>query len=53
MKNNKLYIYTFLFLLGMFFTSCSNDIENIDFQKQPKPVDYEALRKYKASDHQI
>lgn len=52
MKYNKLYICTFLFLLGVIFNSCT-DIENIGYEKPSKPVDYEALKKYKASDHQI
>ncbi|NMA75450.1 MAG: endoglycosidase [Bacteroidales bacterium] len=53
MKRNKILIYTFFLLLGGAFNFCSNDIENIGFQIPPKVVDYEALRAYKASDHQI
>lgn len=53
MKYNKQYTYTLLFLLGLFLQSCSTEIENINYVKPQKPVDYTALRAYKASDHQL
>ena len=53
MKYNKQYKYTLLFLLGIFLYSCSTEIEDINYVKPTKPVDYAALRAYKASEHQL
>lgn len=49
----KIYQTFFILLLVSFFVSCNSDIENIGYEPTPPQVDYEALKAYKASDHEI
>lgn len=43
----------FLLTIGLIFPACENDIKNNEYQVERPRVDYEALRNYKKSDHQI
>lgn len=48
-----LYKSLLIFILALAFVACDNDTENIGYVPPLPQVDYDALKAYKASDHEI